>query len=308
MRKLFLILVLLCALSSWVQISESRHHHLFVHLPVTHAASCLTASFSAGGVTWTCNSAFLVDGTSPQSITVSPTAGTVTLIWAYICEDGGACTASPITVTLAIKDNINNPETCFQTSPGTPFTISDSGGFHEQGYFQVCPSTPSGITSFTGTTSSPVFEAIWLVNFTVSTGVPSSSTIDKDGLAVSSSSTTSGTVTLSANTVNANDLIIGIVDNDNDEPQTGFGSGFGKIVCDPNTNGCLQAAAVSATGSYTVCATWTVSPTNCTGGTGGTPDSWFAAAMGVKANAPSGSGGGGFGGKAGIGGKAGVGY
>lgn len=317
MRKLFLTLALICALASWVEVSESRHHHLFVHLPVTHAASCLTASFSAGGVTWTCNFASLGPGNSgtggvgAQTITFSPTAGTAAVIWVYACGDGGACTTSTAGQSVVVSDNLHNPETCFQTSPGSPFTLIDSAGFHELGYLLVCPSLPSGVTSFTATNpdNSSGFIAFWLTNFTVSTGLPSSSTVDKDNSAVSSTTGTSGSVTLSANTTNANDLIIGLVDNDNDESQTGFGSGFGKIVCDTNTNGCLQASAVSSTGLYTVCAIWTTSPTNCTGGTGGTADSWYAVAMGVKANAPSGaSGGGGFGGKAGIGGKAGVGY
>jgi hypothetical protein len=289
-------IIVVCALASWVQISESRHHHLFVHLPVTHAASCLTASFSAGGVTWNCNAAFLGNGNSgsggqtPQSITYSPAPGTALIIWFYTCADAGACTTNTTGTTYSIKDNINNPETCFQQSPGSPFSLADSAGFKEVGILAVCPSAPSGITSVTvtNTANSSAFMAFWLTDFTVSTGLPSSSTIDKDNSAVSSTTTTSASVTLSANTVNPNDLIIGLIDDDNDEAQTGFGTGFGKIVCDTNTNGCLQAKAVSSTGSYTACAAWSTSPTNCVG-SGGTVDSWYAAAMGVKANAPSGA-------------------
>jgi hypothetical protein len=275
-----LMAVCFCALS--VEIKESRHHHHFLRLPRVQAGSCGTSSFSAGGVTWTCNAAFLsgggTGGLSPQTITYSPTAGTTAVIWVYTCMDSSSCTANTAGQTIVVKDNVNNPETCFQASPGSPFAINDSGGFHEVGYLLVCPSLPAGITSFTASAQSPSnsFTAMWLADFSVSTGVPSSSTIDKDNLAVSSTSGTTGSVTLSATTTNANDLIIGLVDNDNDEAQT-VGSGFGSIQCDNNTNGCLQAKAVSATGSYTVSATWTGA------------DTWFAAAMGVKANAPSGA-------------------
>ncbi len=210
----------------------------------------------------------LCQGAGPLACSYSPTAGHGMVVGAYACGDGGACTASTAGLTaLTISDNVNSPETCFTAAPSSPVSVSDSGGFHEIWYWWVCPSIPSGVTSFTVTNSDgSTFEAVWLSEWSGSsfTGV-----IDKDGTAVSGSSGTSASVSTTAATTNAQDVCVAMIDNDHEESQT-IGGAWTAHFNDGTGNGVLQSTLTSSTGTQTATATWTES------------DSWFAEMVCVK--------------------------
>jgi hypothetical protein len=260
--------------------------------PLAHATGCTTTNLGNGV---TCNNAFLIQGSSATNLqaTFSPTAGDNILIIAYGCGVS-SCISTAYTGTLSILDNLNNPETCFALSPSYPHTFNNSAGTTLKAYIWDCPSIPAGITNIQVAYSvSAAFAAAWFIDMS---GLAASSPIDIDGTAQSASSGTTGTVTTTASTSNASDIIFGMIDNDNDESQSSFASGYNKIICDGGGNGCVCAKPVSAAASQTFTASWTGS------------DSWEGYIIALKDNASSSSGGGGFGGKAGMGGKAGAGY
>jgi hypothetical protein len=211
----------------------------------------------------------LCQGASPLTCSFSPTAGHGIVIGAYACADSGACTtAIPGGTTIAIKDNVNNPETCFTAAPSSPVLVSDSGGFHLVWYWWVCPSIPSGVTSFTITNSSGSgYEPIWISEVTGSsfTGV-----IDKDGAAVSASSGTSASVPTTAATTNAQDICLAMIDYDHNSGGQTVGSGWTARFNDGTNDGVLQTLLTSATGTQTATATWVSS------------DSWFGEIVCVK--------------------------
>jgi hypothetical protein len=197
--------------------------------------------------------------------TYSPVAGHSVNVGAYVCANAG-CTTSPSGLTVGIKDNLHTPETCFSLSPGSPFIPLNSGGFTVKWNWWACPSIPSGVTSIS-VTSSPNFSiaAMWVVEVT---GMAASSVFDGDGCAINSGTVTTGTVKVSSSvgcvtsqvaqaTTHANDLIVAMIDNDNDESQSGFGVGWTKRFCDVSGNGCIQTRPVSVTGNYSATASWT---------------------------------------------------
>jgi hypothetical protein len=209
----------------------------------------------------------LCSGTSPNICSFSPTAGHGIILGAYGCGDTGACTASASGITLAVSDNVNNPETCFTAAPSSPVAVNDSGGFHEVWYWWVCPSIPAGVTSFTITNSSGTnYSPMWISEWS---GTSFTGVIDKDGHAQSATSGTSASVSTTAPTTNAQDVCVGMIDNDNDETQT-IGGAWTAHFNDGHGNGVLQSLLTSSTGTQTATATWTGS------------DTWFGEIVCVK--------------------------
>jgi hypothetical protein len=116
----------------------------------------------------------------------SPTAGHAIIAAAYTCADSNCQNVA--TATMTIGDNTNNPEPCFQNSPGSPFALNEtSAGTQKlQDYIWVCPTIPAGVTSFT-ITSSVAFSCFYpTITVTEWTGLAKSNVFDVDGGAASS--------------------------------------------------------------------------------------------------------------------------
>jgi hypothetical protein len=240
--------------------------------PLAHATGCLTSNLGNGV---TCNNAFLIQGSSSTNLqaTFSPTAGDNILVIAYGCGVG-SCVTTAYTGNLSTLDNLNNPETCFAVSPSFPHTFNNSASVTLKASVFDCPNIPAGITNIqVAYSTSAAFAAAWFIDMS---GLASSNAIDIDGTAQSASSGTSGTVTTTASTTHASDIIFGMIDNDNDESQTSFSSGYNKVLCDASGDGCVCAKAVSATGSQSFTANWTGN------------DSWEGYIIALKDNASAG--------------------
>lgn len=228
---------------------------VLLFLPTATFSACSSTSFSNG---WTCvgqASNTTASGGSGFSlaVTYSPTSGHAVIFSAFDCANS-SCNAAQAG-TLAIKDNINNPETCMTASPSSPFSLESSGSVYYQLETWACASIPGSVTSFTVTCSGTcyyltLYASEW-------TGMATSSVFDKDGSGVSASAGTTATVSTSTGTANANDLVYSLLINDGNEAMT-VGSGYTGISVNVTANGqTTEAKSVTSTGTQTATVTWT---------------------------------------------------
>jgi hypothetical protein len=155
-----------------------------------------------------------------KNLTFSPTAGHAVIATAYTCADS-KCQNIP-TTTMTIGDNLQNPEACFQKSPGSPFSLIETSAGKQklQDYIWICPSIPFGVTSFTITCSAA--NSCSYMTFTVTewTGIATSDVFDTDGGGASSVQQSSLSISTSKPLSFTNDLIYTWFDNSADEAMT----------------------------------------------------------------------------------------
>lgn len=215
---------------------------------------------------WTinkCQLAFTFSATTVVA-TISPTAGHGVFIGGYVCGNS-ACNSTP-QATVAIKDNINNPETCFTASPNSPH-LANSTGAETRWYWWYCPSIPASVTSFTITNTNGAFGgALWVVDLS---GGPTASPFDADGFSVGTTATTSASVAVT--TTNAADFVCGMLDSDastgNNTTTAGYlallndGTGAGSGGNAFGGTGVLQCKTVTSTNTYTTSSTFAAAAT-----------------------------------------------
>ena len=288
-------------------LSTSSTTGLISGTPTTAATSTVTLSASNSGgtgnatLTLTINPATISNCTSPtavgpytfcneayndvssgttSSVSLSPTPGNGVEIFAQWCANSD-CNAAP-TQTATISDNVNSPETCFTASPHSPYNMANASiPDYERLYVWYCPSIPSGVTSFTVTTSSTTsYLQIDAVEWRAGSIATSNYFESMDNVLNSeSASSTTATVTTRGSTVNANDLITASIATCGATIPGVVGPGYtGIIVNPPGTPGHItEAMAVSSTGTQTATTTWTgtMAANSCNFNTAGSNDTWF---------------------------------
>ena len=152
-----------------------------------------------------------------KTVSYSPAVGHAVIATAYTCYDAN-CLVAPKT-TMAISDNLNNPEPCFIPSPHSPFALSEtsSGKQQLQEYIWVCPSVPSGVTRLTITCSAENSCSFMTLTVTEWTGLATTNVIDVDGGGASTVQQTTATLSTSSPTRYTNELLYTFLDNSLDE-------------------------------------------------------------------------------------------
>jgi hypothetical protein len=237
---------------------------------------CSTNTIQIGSYTICGTARNDVDGTR-SSVTYSPTAGNGVFVSVNFC--GNSTCTLPATQAVTIRDNLNNPETCFVASPHSPFTLTSSPGTDsERFYMFYCPSIPAGVTSFTATASAAATSLqIDLVEIKAG-GIASSNFWENvDNSAVSTTTGTTATVSTNGPTTNSNDFIMALMHPGSASYAAVPGTGYTGIIVNPTnpdtsvTQGhVLEAKAVSSTGVQTATITW------------GTPLTWFGVIAPLK--------------------------
>jgi hypothetical protein len=224
----------------------------------------------------------------------NPAPGNSILALSDWCAPAGCGTLTD-TTTATIGDNINATEACFTVSPHSPYDFQNSNvPDHERLYAWFCPSIPSGVTSFTVTTSAIVHvNSVSIIEFMPGAFAPTSFWETVDTVA-SSGNVAGSTASVSTNgrTSNANDLIVAeLVDCSGSVNMTADPSYTGIIV-NPSTDPgrIIEARAVTTPGSYT--ATATVNPytsvcCNCDLGAGSPNLTWFGIITPLKGGQPA---------------------
>src|SRR5712691_7667492 len=94
---------------------------LIVLLGLSGVAVCQCSNTSYGNGVF-CIGGFGAGGgdanQTTKTVLYRPTAGHAIIAAAYACADSN-CQNVP-TTTMTISDNVNNPENCFEKSPGSP--------------------------------------------------------------------------------------------------------------------------------------------------------------------------------------------
>jgi hypothetical protein len=229
-----------------------------------------------------CNFSYtdLNTGTS-ASVGMGPYAGNGIEIIIQYCANT-SCSSAPTQTVTSISDNINSPETCFTQAPHSPYAYANTNvPDYETIYAYYCPSIPAGVTGFTVLTNATVNYlqpdvVEWLAGTIASTGYFEN--VDAEANAGATAGTTA-TVSTSATTVHANDLITSMIANCGASISATPGTGYTGLIVNPSpTPGHIfQAMAVSTVGTKTATTTWSTgsAPTSCALGAGGSNDTWF---------------------------------
>ena len=203
-----------------------------------------------------------------RTVNYTPAAGHAIIASAYTCYDSN-CLVPP-TTTMAISDNKNNPETCFTASPHSPFALNEtsSGKQQLQEYIWVCPSIPSGVTSFTITCSVAKSCSYMALTVTDWTGLATSDVFDADGGAASAVQQTTATIPTSTPTRYTNELLYTFLDNTKDETMSAVPP-YGVVLqfYPGNIN---TAALIASPGPQTAQTTWTPA------------DDWYGVIVAIK--------------------------
>jgi hypothetical protein len=208
---------------------------------------------------------------------LSATAGHAIIATAYTCADSN-CQNVP-TTTMSISDNLHSPETCFVKSPHSPFALNEtSAGTQKlQQYMWVCPSIPSGVNSFTATCSTPNACSYITLTVTEWTGLATSNVFDVDGGEASTVRSTTATVSTSAPTVSANDLVYTFFDTTSDDFSCAVSPYLTALqFFAGNINTAHIAGAAGSTQTAQI--TWSNS---CPGGTN-TNDDWYGTTAAIR--------------------------
>jgi hypothetical protein len=253
---------------------------------ITIGGSGCTSPVSIGSYT-SCGAAFNVSLLSNPSVSVSysPTPGNGVEVFGTYCNNT-SCSASVPTIVAAISDNLNSPETCFTPSPHSPYYMSNSSvPDFITGEAWYCPSIPSGVTSFTLTTSgmgssATTYLTLFLIEWKAGS-IASAGYFENVDNAGSSNNTPSITASVSTTgaTTHSNDLVTGMVVLCGGTLDIMAGSGFTSMIANPSSNpGVLaEAKAVTSTGTQSATAEWTASATsgNCELGSSSDYDTWY---------------------------------
>ena len=207
-------------------------------------------------------------GITSKTVSYVASPGLAVIAAAYTCADA-KCQNAPKTL-LRISDNLNDPELCFVPSPHSPFALAETsvGTQRLQEYIWMCPSIPSGVTSFTATCSSP--NACSYITLTVTgwVGLAESDVFDVDGGGASSVQESSATLHTSSATRYTNELIYTFLDNTGDRTMTPMAPHRTALQFWPgNIN---TAAVVESPGPQSITTTWQGQ------------DDWYGAVAAIK--------------------------
>ena len=214
--------------------------------------------------------------------TYNPAPGNAILAIADWCAPTG-CGTQTDTTTATIGDNVNATEACFTVSPHSPYDFQNSAvPDHERLYAWWCPSIPTGVTTFTVTTTAIVpTHSFSVVEFMPQAFAPTSfwETVDR---VASSGNVAGSTASVSTNgsTSNSNDLIVAQLVNCSGSVNMTPDASYTGIVVNPavDPGRIIEARAVTATGSYTATATvnaYTSVCCNCNLGAASPNLTWF---------------------------------
>jgi hypothetical protein len=201
----------------------------------------------------------------------APSPGSAIIAAAYTCADA-KCQDAPKTL-LKISDNVNDPELCFAPSPRSPFALAETslGAQKLQEYIWMCPTVPSGVTSFTATCSSPKACSYITLTVTEWVGLTKSDVFDVDGAGASSVQETTATLHTSSATRYTNELIYTFLDNTGDRTMTPMAPHRTALQFWPgNIN---TAALIEPPGPQSVMTTWQGQ------------DDWYGAIAAIKSAA-----------------------
>ena len=242
--------------------------------------SVCTTPVAVGAFTY-CNQGYVdIYSNTAVSLSASPYAGNGVEIIGTWCENAG-CSSAPAE-TATISDNLNSPETCFTASPNSPYnfantTVPDYGRI----YAWYCPSIPAGVTSFTMTVSGTVLypQFAW-IEWLSRPIAPSSYFEIVDALGASGGTAgTTASVSTSATTVHASDLVTAWIANCGASISATVGTGYTGIVVNPfGTPGTIvEAKGVTSVGTQTATTTWSsgTAGSNCQLGAGDSNDTWW---------------------------------
>ena len=210
-------------------------------------------------------------GITSKTVPYAASPGVAIIAAAYTCADA-KCQGVPKTL-LKISDNVNDPELCFVPSPHSPFALAETsvGAQKLQEYIWMCPSTPSGVTSFTATCSSPKACSYITLTITEWVGLAKSDVFDVDGGAASSVQETKANLYTSSATRYTNELIYSFLDNTGDRTMTPMAPHRTALQFWPgNIN---TAALIESPGLQSVTTTWQGH------------DDWYGAVAAIKSAA-----------------------
>lgn len=248
--KRLIFLFLTCCFSVYAQCSNTSYGG---------GITCSNTVLSSGG--GTANETTACVGTTPVNCTGStsfnPSAGNQVVIVFSNCGDS-LCSAFS-TKTIAISDNINNPETCFTASPHSPFDIqigssSNPGKQFNREYIFYCSSIPSGVTNITATCS--VGSGCSFMFFYAEIWSGLSGGFDTDAVGSSTGNTCpETTMSLTISPTYTNVLLVGNVQTKADESQTisTTDQTVSQNVVGVLATGLFQTSAAS----HTLTTTWT---------------------------------------------------
>jgi hypothetical protein len=240
-----------------------------------------------------CSSAWNEASSPNTTVTVpfTPYAGNSVELFVQWCVVG--CNANA-TQTVTISDNVNNPETCFVEAPHSGYQAANTGVpdypiIHA--YF--CPSIPSGVTQLTATVSASV-DFLSINPQEIKAGQIASSsyfeTVDQ-GQASGNTAGTTATVSTSATTANASDLVTALLINCGGNINATPGSGYTGITVNP-VNGSasdpgwvLEDKGITSVGVQTATSSWSSGTASggCAVGAGAPNTTWFGAIVALKA-------------------------
>jgi hypothetical protein len=244
-----------------------------------------------------CGNFFVHGGTGIDTLTTpySPTAGNGVLVHATWCGHSDCGGPFVTTITATISDNVNSPETCFHASPNAPYYMDNSSvPDYPTGYAWYCPSIPSGVTSFTvttsgtgssGTTFLTMSGSEWQTGSIAATGYFES--VDQ-GISSNNTPSLIASVPTSAGITHTNDLVVSSMSNCGGIINIEPGAGFTALVLNPTDNPgfITEAAAASSSGVQTATASWsgTTASGNCQLGDTGGLDTWYGFITPMVAN------------------------
>jgi hypothetical protein len=248
--------------------------------------ACPTSNLGAGV---TCVQYGLYDsypGAAQSSVTLNFTPTNHSngfVVGGYFCYDTTCSTSG--TATASLSDNINPVvETCFATSPHTPFINGN-----QPLYMWYCPALPSGVTSITMKCSAAyacTFMSFWVAELSGMCNTAPCWDVDAFGQALPVNS-----VTLSTPTTNhTNELIVALFQNNNDEA---FSAISPTIVLQSSSSlssfpgNMLAGKTSTSTGVYSLTGSW-AGPTDKGYGTIGTIKTLQSVSLGTSVSPPLG--------------------
>jgi hypothetical protein len=253
------------------------------------------------GAYTSCGAFFNSVGTDTQTVsaTYAPSSGNGVLIYATWCSTS-TCSGFVSTITPTLSDNINSPETCFHLSPHSPYHMDNSSvPDYVTGYVWYCPSIPSGVTSFTVTTSGTgssgttylvITGSEWKAGSIAATGYFEN--VD-NSITSNNTPSISASVPTSAATAYSDDLVTGLITLCGGTINIAAGTGFTSLIANPSSDpgALLEAKAVTSAGTQTAIATWPAEVTsgNCNLSSPSNYDTWYGMIVPmVAASQPSG--------------------
>jgi len=260
---------------------------LFIAPEARAAGQCANTSYGDGVTCIQGTGAQARTGQTQVSVTLNTTQNHAVIATGYTCftDTHNDCQNNGST-TLSIGDNKNPTEGCFKASPHSPFLLktTDAKPQYLQEYIWVCPTIPTGVTTFTMTCSTKLACDWMTLNVTEWTGLTTSTApFDVDGFSTPAAGTSAS---VSATTTKNHELMLTFGDMTADQwdcpvapyqaPEECCGTVYGGNINTANTTGLNK-------GTQTATITW-ANEVQCLGGTNevGSSSSSFWVMAGIK--------------------------